>query len=111
LGDDEIDHPLDPVAGLQVGENEGALAPHPLCVALHDIEKFRTKAVGSSKAVASTKPGPLRDFNRDEAFKVALDQSIDATTAESGRANFGAVGNHLLKLLPDFDPRNYGFRS
>ena len=32
-------------------------------------------------------------------------------TGESGRANLGAVGNHLLKLLPDFDPRNYGFRK
>jgi hypothetical protein len=74
-------------------------------------EIFRTKAVGSSKAVASTKSGPLRDFNSDEGFKVALDQSIDAATAESGRANLGAVGNHLLKLLPDFDPRNYGFRK
>jgi NYN domain-containing protein/OST-HTH/LOTUS domain-containing protein len=66
-------------------------------------EIFRTKAVGSSKAVAPTKPG--------EGFKVALDQSIDAATAESGRANLGAVGNHLLRLLPDFDPRNYGFRK
>ncbi len=74
-------------------------------------EIFRTKAVGSSKAVAPTKSGPLRDFNSDEGFKVALDQSIDAATAESGRANLGAVGNHLLKLLPDFDPRNYGFRK
>src|SRR6266404_3057624 len=61
--------------------------------------------------VAPTKSGPLRDFNSDEGFKVALDQSIDAATAESGRANLGAVGNHLLKLLPDFDPRNYGFRK
>jgi hypothetical protein len=40
----------------------------------------------------------LRDFNSDEGFKVALD-------------HLGAVGNHLLKLLPDFDPRNYGFRK
>jgi hypothetical protein len=54
---------------------------------------------------------PLRDFNSDEGFKVALDQSIDAAIAESGRANLGAVGNHLLRLLPDFDPRNYGFRK
>ena len=61
--------------------------------------------------VAPTKSGPLRDFNSDEGFKVALDQSIGAATAESGRANLGGVGNHLLRLLPDFDPRNYGFRK
>jgi hypothetical protein len=53
----------------------------------------------------------LRDFNNDEVFKAALDQSIDAAATESGRAHLGAVGNHLLKLLPDFDPRNYGFRK
>ena len=74
-------------------------------------EIFRTKAVASAKAVAPMKSGPLRDFNSDEGFKVALDQSIDAATAESGRANLGAVGNHLVRLLPDFDPRNYGFRK
>jgi OST-HTH/LOTUS domain-containing protein len=74
-------------------------------------EIFRTKADASSKTVASTKSGPLRDFNSDEGFKIALDQAIDAAIAESGRANLGAVGNHLLKLLPDFDRRNYGFRK
>jgi uncharacterized LabA/DUF88 family protein len=73
-------------------------------------EIFRTKA-GSSKAAAPTKSGPLRDFNNDEGFKAALDQSIDAAATESGRAHLGTVGNHLLKLLPDFDPRNYGFRK
>ena len=25
------------------------------------------------------------------------------------RSNLGPVGSHLLKLLPDFDARNYGF--
>src|SRR5215207_1579341 len=74
-------------------------------------EIFRTKALGSSKAAAPTRSGPLRNFNSDEVFKAALDQSIDAATAESGRAHLGAVGKHLLKLLPDFDPRNYGFRK
>jgi hypothetical protein len=55
------------------------------------------------RRLGSIRTGPLRDFNSDEGFKVALDQSIDAATAESGRANLGAVGNHLLKLLPDCD--------
>jgi len=55
--------------------------------------------------------GPLRDFNSDDGFQAALDQSIDAAATESGRAHLGAVGSHLLKLLPDFDPRNYGFRK
>ena len=40
-----------------------------------------------------------------------MDQSVDAAAKESSRAHLGAVGSHLLKLLPDFDPRNYGFRK
>src|SRR5215472_8788138 len=67
-------------------------------------EIFRTKTVSSAKATDATKSGPLRDFSSDEGFRAALDQSIDAATTESGRAHLGAVGSHLLKLLPDFDP-------
>jgi uncharacterized LabA/DUF88 family protein len=73
-------------------------------------EIFKAKPNGPSKTVSS-RSEPLRDFNHDEAFRAALDQSVDAAAQESGRANLGTVGNHLLKLLPDFDPRNYGFRK
>jgi hypothetical protein len=51
----------------------------------------------------------LRDFATDEAFKAALTQSVDAASAKGGKAHLGAVGSHLIKLLPDFDARNYGF--
>lgn len=73
-------------------------------------EIFKTKPSGPSKTVSS-KSEPLRDFNHDEAFRAALDQSVDAAAQESGRAHLGSVGTHLLKLLPDFDPRNYGLRK
>jgi len=73
-------------------------------------EIFKTKPNGPLKTVSS-KSEPLRNFNHDEAFRAALDQSVDAATQESSRAHLGIVGNHLLKLLPDFDPRNYGFRK
>jgi hypothetical protein len=59
----------------------------------------------------SIKPNPLRDFATDEAFKAALAQSTEAARAEGGRANLGAVGSHLVKLLLDFDARNYGFST
>jgi hypothetical protein len=55
------------------------------------------------------KSGPLRNLATDEAFKDALAQSVDAAMSESGRANLSSVGDHLRKLLPDFDARNYGF--
>jgi uncharacterized LabA/DUF88 family protein len=73
-------------------------------------EIFKRKSNDASKTVSS-KSEPLRDFNHDEAFRAALDQSVDAATKESSRAHLAAVANHLLKLLPDFDPRNYGFRK
>lgn len=76
-------------------------------------EIFRTRTVSSSKGVAPTGPPPLRDLNTDQAFKAALDQSIDAAAAEAegGPAALSAVGNYLCKRLPDFDARNYGFRK
>jgi uncharacterized LabA/DUF88 family protein len=74
-------------------------------------EIFKKKDVAASKAAAPVKPSPLRDFNSDEAFRAAFEQAIDAAATESGRANLGPVGNHLLKLLPDFDSRNYGFKK
>jgi len=73
-------------------------------------EIFRTKEVDAPKAAIAAKSGPLRNLATDKGFKAALDQSVDAAI-ESGRANLGAVGTHLMKLLPDFDSRNYGFRK
>ena len=37
-GDDEVDDALDPLPCFKVGEDEGALAAHPLGVAVHDFE-------------------------------------------------------------------------
>lgn len=74
-------------------------------------EIFKTKPPGTTKAAAQAKSAPLRKLAGDQAFQAALDQSVDAATTDGGRAHLGAVGSHLLKLLPDFDPRNYGFRK
>lgn len=72
-------------------------------------EIFKTKKVGASKAAVSSQSRPLREFTTDSAFQEALAQSVDAAATENGRAHLGAVGSHLIKLLPDFDSRNYGF--
>ena len=74
-------------------------------------EIFKTKPAPSSHKSASAKPKPLRDLNSDEGFKQALHQSIDTAMTEGNRAYLGAVGSHLLKVLPDFDARNYGFQK
>jgi uncharacterized LabA/DUF88 family protein len=74
-------------------------------------EIFRQKQVDPSKKPASTKSEPLRELSRDSGFKSAFQQSVEAAMTDSNRAHLGAVGSHLLKLLPDFDSRNYGFQK
>jgi len=55
---------------------------------------------------------PLRDFNTDTEFQEALDKALDAATLNDGnRAELGAIGTHLQKLMPEFDARNYGFKK
>jgi uncharacterized LabA/DUF88 family protein len=59
-----------------------------------------------------TDPAPLRNFKTDKEFQAALDNALDAATpTNSNRADLGAVGNHLQKLMPEFDARNYGFKK
>jgi uncharacterized protein (TIGR00288 family) len=41
-------------------------------------------------------------------LKEVLLQSILATSKENGWARLSAVGSHINKTNPDFDPRNYG---
>jgi uncharacterized LabA/DUF88 family protein len=74
-------------------------------------EIFRQKPVGALKKAASTKSQPLRDLRSDEGFQSAFQQSVEAAMTDGNRAHLGAVGSHLLKLLPDFDSRNYGFQK
>jgi uncharacterized LabA/DUF88 family protein len=74
-------------------------------------EIFRQKPVGTSKKTAPTKSAPLRELSNDEGFQSAFHQSVEAAMTDGNRAHLGAVGNHLLKLLPDFDSRNYGFQK
>jgi hypothetical protein len=98
--------------GLRVygfGEEKTPRAFISACDRFFYTEIFRTKEVGASKAAMPAKSGPLRNLATDEAFKDALAQSVDAAMSESGRANLSSVGDHLRKLLPDFDARNYGF--
>ena len=38
-----------------------------------------------------------------------LRAAVNAVSDEDGWADLGAVGSHIAKQLPEFDPRNYGF--
>ena len=46
---------------------------------------------------------------RDPQLLATLRGAIDAVSDEDGWADLGAVGSHIAKQLPEFDPRNYGF--
>ncbi len=74
-------------------------------------EIFRQNPAGTSKKATSTKSQPLRDLRSDEGFQSAFQQSVEAAMTDGNHAHLGAVGSHLLKLLPDFDSRNYGFQK
>ena len=74
-------------------------------------EIFRQKPAGASKKTTATKSQPLRELSRDQRFQSAFQQSVEAAITDGNRAHLGAVGSHLLKLLPDFDARNYGFQK
>jgi NYN domain/OST-HTH/LOTUS domain len=74
-------------------------------------EIFKAKPIGNLKGSAVPNIEPLRNLKDDDAFKIALDESIEMAMIEGGRAHLGRIGAHLSKLLPDFDPRNYGYQK
>lgn len=47
----------------------------------------------------------------DEDFKTLLANTIEDAADDSGWAFLGIVGGVLTKKMPDFDPRNYGYKK
>jgi flagellin-like hook-associated protein FlgL len=93
-----------------------AKTPEPAAAVPAAAGKKRAKRSDAQSATARKAPPtetePLRNFTTDTEFKAALEKAIDAATpTDETRANLGAVGNHLQKLLPEFDARNYGFKK
>src|SRR5690606_16510071 len=61
----------------------------------------------SSRKSPQSKPKPKRDRKLDGLLR----EAVDAASDDSGWAHLGAVGNNLVRLASDFDPRNWGFRK
>lgn len=59
------------------------------------------------KKKATPKPEPVSNTDR-ELDKLIAD-SVSDLADENGWAFLGELGNHILKMKPDFDSRNYGF--
>jgi hypothetical protein len=69
-------------------------------------------AIDGSKNTTRVTTVPLKNFTDDKEFKEVLEQSIDSILREeNGRANLSKIGDQIYKILPDFDPRNYGFKQ
>lgn len=51
------------------------------------------------------------DASSDVELKKILIDAISAVSKDDGWANLSAIGNHILKNIPSFDPRNYGYEK
>jgi uncharacterized LabA/DUF88 family protein len=80
--------------------------------ALKETRPDISVASASTKVSTPEAEAPLRDLKTDKEFQEALDKAVDAATLNDGnRAELGAIGTHLQKLMPEFDSRNYGFKK
>ena len=71
----------------------------------------------AAETAGEKKPSPdaghastiIRPF--DDEFRTLLENTIDDAADDSGWAFLGIVGSVLTKKMPDFDPRNYGYKK
>lgn len=72
---------------------------------------IKTNKVNSSeiKSDASLAIPKIDDNNTKESLKGLFSSSVTALSDEDGWAYLAAVGAHVSKKRPEFDPRNYGY--
>ncbi|WP_206362058.1 OST-HTH/LOTUS domain-containing protein, partial [Sphingomonas montana] len=61
--------------------------------------------------VAAPTPAPTATLASPADFRPALDEAFDAVIGDDKRVHLAVVGAQIQKLMPDFDPRNYGMRK
>lgn len=77
------------------------------------------EAAPAEPAAAEKKVAPAPDTAQpqpiirpiDDDFKTLLANTIEDAADDSGWAFLGIVGGGLTKKMPDFDPRNYGYKK
>lgn len=92
-------------------------APETEAPAIAAAEPIVAEPVAAEPAVADKKAGAdttqpqsiIRPI--DEDFKALLANTIEDAADDSGWAFLGIVGSVLTKKMPDFDPRNYGYKK
>jgi NYN domain/OST-HTH/LOTUS domain len=95
--------------GLRVygfGENKAPRAFVSAC------DKFiYTEVLASVGAEPPVAKKTARDLRSDPRLVNVFRAAIDATSDDDGWAQLGVIGNHIANQMPDFDPRNYGFKK
>jgi uncharacterized LabA/DUF88 family protein len=59
----------------------------------------------------SIKRKPTNELKQDTKLVNLLRNAVDASSDESGWSHLAPVGNNIAKQVPDFDPRNYGYKK
>jgi len=54
---------------------------------------------------------PTNELKQDTKLVNLLRNAVDASSDESGWSHLAPVGNNIAKQVPDFDPRNYGYKK
>lgn len=71
-----------------------------------------TDVLRSEQESEKSPPKPsAKDLRGDARLVTLVRNAIEAASDDDGRAHLGAVGQHISKQAPDFDPRNWGYRK
>jgi hypothetical protein len=94
--------------GLKVygfGEQK-ATAPHvAACDRFFYCDLLLQETQAEEKATAGRRP------SLPHAVTAQLRAAIETDANEEGWSQLGSVGSTMTRLMPDFDPRNYGYRK
>ena len=59
----------------------------------------------------SIKRKSANELKQDTKLVNLLRNAVEASSDESGWSHLAPVGNNIAKQVPDFDPRNYGYKK
>lgn len=57
------------------------------------------------------KQKPTSELKQDTKLINLLRSAVEASSDDSGWAHLGPVGSNIAKQVPEFDPRNYGYKK
>lgn len=66
---------------------------------------------GEAEASEGIAPKSTKELKQDTRLVNLLRNAAEAASDESGWAQLGTVGSNIAKQVPEFDPRNYGYKK